>query len=440
MRTRKVDSTARKRQSGGVLGQPKWSLKRLLVRPVSLALRCGVMMAPILAALVGRYRKKKIDVGLGPEPLINNVYHKRALQAYGYTAETFVSATSFITDEFDIHLDRLCRHRLLGWLPSLITSALRRAYFLSFPFWRYRCLYIYFNGGPLGAGFRNRLLGRLEPWLLWLSRTKVVVMPYGGDVNEMTRATNLNYKHALAADYPKHHLRRKLTEAQIDRWTRYADHVISGCDWVDYMYHWDTLMLAHFSIDTEAWKPVADAEAPRSEKVRILHAPNHRTIKGSRFFIAAVNELIEEGLPVELVILEGVPNDEIKRVMATVDVVADQLIVGWYAMFALEAMAMGKPVLCYLREDLESLYVGAGLVALGEIPLINCTPVTVKDVIRSLVTDREHLHEIGKRSREYVIRYHSIESVGARFGCINRSLGIAPRSPNESSNQSSVVA
>ena len=33
--------------------------------------------------------------------MINNVYHKRALEAYGYKVETFVSKLFFITDEFD---------------------------------------------------------------------------------------------------------------------------------------------------------------------------------------------------------------------------------------------------------------------------------------------------------------------------------------------------
>ena len=26
-------------------------------------------------------------------------------------------------------------------------------------------------------------------------------------------------------------------------------HIIGGCEWVDYMYHWNTLMVAHFSFD-----------------------------------------------------------------------------------------------------------------------------------------------------------------------------------------------
>jgi len=260
-----------------------------------------------------------------------------------------------------------------------------------------------------------------------LAGIKVVVMPYGGDVQELSRSPNLLYKNAISVDYPEHRFRRRRIASKIDLWTRYADHVISGCEWVDYMYHWDTLMLAHFSIDVNAWKPAeADTIPAKGGKLRILHAPNHRAIKGTQYFIDAVRELNEEGLEVELVLLERVPNEEVKQVMASADLVADQLIIGWYAMFALEGMAMEKPVLCYLREDLQQLYVASGLIAPDEIPIINCSPATVKQAIRELASGRGRLADIGRRSREYVKKHHSTEAVGKVLDRINRSIGLSP--------------
>jgi hypothetical protein len=112
--------------------------------------------------------------------------------------------------------------------------------------------------------------------------------------------------------------------------------------------------------------------------------------------------------------------------MADVDVVADQLIIGWYAMFAIEAMAMGKPVLCYLRDDLKALYTNVGLIEEAEIPLIQCTPATVKETLRKLMDDREMLESAGRRGPAYVRRHHSTESVGRVFAAINRSIGLMP--------------
>jgi glycosyltransferase involved in cell wall biosynthesis len=111
--------------------------------------------------------------------------------------------------------------------------------------------------------------------------------------------------------------------------------------------------------------------------------------------------------------------------MASADVVADQLIVGWYAMFALEAMATEKPVLCYLRGDLQEFYVASGVIAADEIPIINCSPLTVNDTIKNLVLRRDK-PEIGKRSREYVMKHHSTQAVGKIFEDINRCIGLEP--------------
>lgn len=383
-----------------------------------------IILAPILCltAILCRLGRRNIDIGLGPEPLINNIYHKQALELYGYTAQTFVSDVYFITDRFDIRGDKLSSRRYP--FPRLITYL----YLWIVALLRYKCIYIYFNGGPLGLN--TVFLWRIEPILYKLANLKVVVMPYGSDVQEMSRSPNLLFKHAIARDYPGHRLRRGRIASKIDLWTRYANHIIGGCEWVDYMYHWDTLMLAHFSIDVEAWKPGDGDDAQRhlanNRKLRILHAPNHRAIKGTRYFTDAINELVDEGMNIELVILERVPNEQIRRIMASVDVVADQLIVGWYAMFALEAMAMEKPVLCYLRQDLEHLYMASGLIDTDEIPIINCSPLTVKEAIRDLALNMDKLPEIGKRSREYVIKHHSLQSVGKVFDAINRSLGLTP--------------
>jgi glycosyltransferase involved in cell wall biosynthesis len=373
--------------------------------------------ALLLLALLSRLAHRPIDVGLGPLPIINNVYHKRALQQQGYSAETFVDSIYFITQEFDrkfIARTRVGRILIKGVHLSFLAAL-----------FRYRCLYLYFNGGPLGA---TVLLWRFEPLLLRIADIRSVLMPYGIDVQVLTRAPNLMFRHAMGRDYPFYRFVQRNTAAKIDLWTWRANHVISGCDWVDYMYFWHTLMLAHFSIDTKRWSPVpAIVPSQQSRPFRVLHAPNHKAIKGSQFFIKAVEDLRAEGRDIELVLVQKRSNDEIRALMCEVDVVADQLIIGWYAMFAIEAMAMAKPVLCYLREDLKRLYIDAGLVEEGEIPLIQCTPASVKDTLRRLMDDHEALAEAGRRGPAYVQRHHSTESVGMVFAAINRSIGLMPR-------------
>jgi len=385
-------------------------LRRVIRHPI-IVLIAELFALPVLvvAALFARYKKKKIAVGLGPSPLINNIYHKKALEKQGYQAETFVNQVYFITDAFDVRGDLIIRNNFL-----------RSLYLFLHAIFRYECLYLYFTGGPLG---RRIVLKYLEPWLLRLAGVRTVVTAFGGDVQDLSRCPNLLYTHYIAQDYPDYRLRRHYIDRCIDRWTKHASHIIGGCDWVYYLYYWDTLMLAHFSIDLADF-PLQNSTSIKQKPLTILHAPNHRAIKGTDFFIKAVRELQEEGYDIQLNLIEKVSNEEVKQAIREADIVADQLIIGWYAMFALEAMASEKPVLCYLRPDLIELFTVAGLVEENEIPLVHCTPLTVKERIRYLAENREQLSEIGKRSRRFVEKHHSLEHVGSVFDTINRKIGI----------------
>jgi len=90
-------------------------------------------------------------------------------------------------------------------------------------------------------------------------------------------------------------------------------------------------------------------------------------------------------------------------------------------------MAMGKPVVCHLRDRLVDFYISQGLVRRDEIPLINASTQSIKEVLRELAKrDRGELREIGHRSRQFVERFHSIEVIGRLFAEINQELALEP--------------
>jgi len=397
-------------------------MKRIFISII--AVPVGIFFLPwvILLALVARFRTKPIDIGLGPQPLINNIHHKQALILGGFSAETFCVEPYFITSEFDrVFLNASSNWTFIGkkYLAYI------RAY--SWSILRHRCHYLYFNGGALGS---LPLLQSLEPCLYALARVRTVMMPYGADVHTMARTKNLIFKRSLREDYPTFHESDKTTACRVRKWERQADYIICGADWVDYVDHWDKLMLGHFSIDAELW----DSQAPEVPKdgfthnrpLRILHAPNHREIKGTRHFRQAVEQLRKEGCPVELVTIEKKPNDVVREAILQADVIADQLIIGWYAMFAIEGMAMRRPVLCYLRPDLVDFYVESGLWEKAEIPLVNTSHDSVIEKIRMFLEEPKKVAEIGNLSRQFVEKHHSTEAIGSVFREINESLGIYP--------------
>lgn len=370
----------------------------------------------VILAVFSRIKRKTTQIGIGPDPLINNYYHKKALKLYNYSSETFVKNAYYITDKFDIDVSQTFNTdktygKVLAYLNLIIIT------------FRYRALYMSFNGGVIGL--RSVLLWKMEPFLFKLAKIKTVILPYGSDVQDLTRCNNLIFKDTVSSDYPNQKDNRKMITRKIDLWTTHADHVIGGCEWVDYMYHWDTLMLAHFSIDLKKFNIKGEGKKNLSRfGLNILHAPNHKNIKGTFFLIQAVENLKSKGYAINLILAEKKSNTEILRLIESADIIADQFIIGWYAMFAIEAMTSSKPVLCFLREDLIDLYRYKGLIEDQEIPIINTDIFTLEDKIEWCYNNKHELNKIGDKGYEYVKKHHSIAAVGSVFHTINKRIGL----------------
>jgi len=363
-------------------------------------------------SLIARYIKKRIDVGIGPLPIVTHANFKKALALHNYTAKTFVDDIYYITSDFDLRADLIFKGSL---------SILRKYYLFIYSIFQFKCLYIYFHGGALHSTI---ILWKIEPLLFKLARVKVVVMPYGSDVQDMTRTNNLLFKHAISRDYPRNKNNRRIISKKIDLWTRYADHVIGGCDWVDYLYHWDSLCLAHFCLDADTVIDVNANAIPQkdSESLIIFHAPNHMSIKGTSHLMRAVEELRNEGYKLELILKQKVSNKDIIFEISKSDIVVDQLVIGWYGMFALEAMAQGKPVICYIREDLENLYIASGLLEKNELPIIKSSLLDIKETLKQIMHKVVNLEAVGKKSKSFVRRHHSLAAIGLMFHEINKKV------------------
>ena len=156
-----------------------------------------------------------------------------------------------------------------------------------------------------------------------------------------------------------------------------------------------------------ARRPLADLE--RRDGVRgpvvIGHAPTNRLIKGTRFVVEAVERLRAEFPLVELRMIERRPWAELPEFYAGCDIVVDQLLMGWYSLVAIEAMAMGRAVALHLREDFRGIH--------PDLPIVDATPGTVYEVLRALIASPARRRELGERGIEFVRKHHSLEAVGA---------------------------
>lgn len=166
------------------------------------------------------------------------------------------------------------------------------------------------------------------------------------------------------------------------------------------------------SVDPAQWQP--STPTPPRAVPRIVHAPSHRGIKGTRQIVEAVSQLWREGVSLELDLVEGLTQAEARRAYESADVLVDQLLVGWYGALAVELMALGKPVVCFIDEETARRRVPGDL--LDELPIVQATPADLADVLRDLVTNRRaEFPELGRRGRGFVERWHDPATIGARM-------------------------
>jgi hypothetical protein len=375
----------------------------------------GVALAERRSTRSRRRRGERPRLVYGPTPIISIKFMSEALRRRGYDTTTFVYGLASINtrDDYDESLDEL-----FGGSTGAVA---RRARDLAGPYIalgrllrRGDVFHFFFDGGFL----RSTPLRFLELQLLHLAGKKVVAMPYGGDVTVPRKIHSRALRDAFTAEYPQLVELEADTDKRVDYMSEHADFIVACVVHFEMLPRFDLLTTHYYPIDTDAWDEVEPR--PDGGLVTVFHSPNHRAVKGTAPLEQACRELEEEGLPIRLVLAEGVPNAEVRRLLAQSDVLAEQFLVG-YALSAMEGMALRKPVLSNLSDPwyFDRFREQTGL---DECPIVSTTPETLKDTLRSLVNDERRRAELGAAGRRYVLKYHSYEAVADMWELVYRTV------------------
>jgi glycosyltransferase involved in cell wall biosynthesis len=141
-----------------------------------------------------------------------------------------------------------------------------------------------------------------------------------------------------------------------------------------------------------------------NKKLMIVHAPSVPKVKGTEYVVKAVEELKSEGYEIELDLVKNMPHQDAVKHYEQADIVVDQLLIGWYGVFAIECMALGKPVCVYIKEELKSYLPTPG-------PLVATSPGDLKEDLRRLIEDAALRSRIGKTAREFVEQVHGADKI-----------------------------
>jgi len=117
-------------------------------------------------------------------------------------------------------------------------------------------------------------------------------------------------------------------------------------------------------------------------------------------------------LGVELELVEGLDHREAFERYRRADIVVDQLNAGWYGVFAIEAMALGKPVVTFLHDEAVLRTEEAFGV---EVPIVSATKETLTNALRPLVASADERRRVGRASRAYAEEVHDLERMTDRL-------------------------
>ena len=139
----------------------------------------------------------------------------------------------------------------------------------------------------------------------------------------------------------------------------------------------------------------------------VLHSPTAPVAKGTPAVLKAVGQ-VQAKHPFEFHLVEGLPRPQAMQLMQTADILLDQFVLGDYGMAALEAMAFGKPVICYIKKSLADLYG-------PELPIVNATQETLAETLLALLQNPERRRELGEAGRAYVQKNADMQVIAPRL-------------------------
>ncbi|MFD9971837.1 glycosyltransferase family 4 protein [Streptomyces sp. NPDC059017] len=304
---------------------------------------------------------------LDPDVSVEVVMNKRP-ESFDYPADVYVDATRL--GELDLQFQQV--ERVVGRYTHLLVDAFLPVFGLL-------------NGGTVAGD-----LDALEQ-----AGIKVGLLAHGSDIRHPGRHLE-RHEFSLFRDAPQG-IAAKL-QAKAERNKRIADEsglplFVTTPDLLDDLPKatWTPLV-----VDVDAWatdRPVMERKRPI-----VLHAPSKRWTKGTDRIMPVLTELHDQGL-IDFRLAEGIPWAEMQELVKDCDLVLDQFTTGSYGTFAVEAMAAGRPVVAYISEQVKGATQGA-------LPIVSATPTDLREVVESLIGDRENTALIGRESAKFARTYH----------------------------------
>lgn len=312
----------------------------------------------------------------------------RTLRAQGIDA----TSCSFSSANY---YDYLADVRLnLNKYPKIKAKEIRKAYFEE-AIKNYDVFHFHFGSTFLSDKSDLKILSE--------AGKKLIVHHRGSEVRVLSKARSYNNPYVQTKkSWPDEKI-----HANLKRLSAYIDFAIVPDEELKYYIksYYKNIYVVPRTLNISQFKP----QYPLSSDVPlIVHAPSHREVKGTEFILKAIERLRRKGLKFEFVLIEKLPHVKALELYQRATIVIDQIRIGSYANLSMEAMAAGKVVVCYIRDDLRKQYP-------PELPIVSANPDTIYDVLKGLLRRPKQWRKLGKQGRSYVEQNHSPEKAAQKL-------------------------
>lgn len=240
------------------------------------------------------------------------------------------------------------------------------------------------------------------------SGKNLLMQHWGSDVRIFSEAIKLN-PYALVKNKNEYQIKTNL-----NRLSKNIQNCVvldmELCQYVKDFY--ENVHVIPSMINLEHYQP--KSKATPKKKPLIVHAPTTPAIKGTQYILEAI-ESLKADYDFDFRLVMGMPHEKAMQVYQDADLIIDQLHIGSYGLFAVESMAMAKPVICWISDFMKEHYP-------SNLPIIVANPDTIKDTIEYALNNIDMLPEIGAKSRLYVEANHDMIKNSQKMLSLYKSL------------------
>lgn len=242
--------------------------------------------------------------------------------------------------------------------------------------------------------------------LPFYSKKSGIFVTYNGDdarlqVASMRRNTISQYNNPERCNYVED-LRKK---RRIKKFSQYASHIFALNP--DLMWFLPEEKTSFLPYTIAGWYNIEKTKSNfANKKIKILHAPTCRWIKGTDIILNVLNKLRKKYPDIiEIILVENIPYNEALKIYYKADLVIDQILAGWYGGFAVDIMKMGKPIAVYIREE-DLKFIPKEMKEDLKKSVININPYNIEEVLENYIQNRNFLYEIAQNGYDYVNKWH----------------------------------